>query len=275
MSARSLSLALLALTAMPAMPADFVFGRRVYAAEGRTYQQIWTLDARTKKIAPLTSSERRHAEPVCSPDGKRIWFLSGPFGDEVNNEIWWFDPQTRTEQRALLFTGRLAHLVGGSATAAFFTAYNDDHPALYRWDGRLTKLAPVGGSVLTAAALSPDTRTLAVQTGDAPTVTMMEAGGARGRILKDCAAPAWSPDGRRIACAAGRRIRVIDLATDVEVFHADFLERPTEPAVAAFSPDGKRLLIRTAGANENSTFPQSDYWELELAGTKWTFVGPG
>jgi dipeptidyl aminopeptidase/acylaminoacyl peptidase len=260
-----------ALLAAPCYPADAVFGRRVYTAAGRSYEQIWTLDAASRHIAPLTRTPRRHAAPVCSPDGARIWFLSGTFGDESNTELWWFDRRTRTETLAVRVGGSVVSLLGGTGSQAFLTAYEAGAAGLYRWaDGHLTKLANVTG-----AALAPDARSLAAEAGAPGSVTMMEPGGARGLTLQKCSGPLWSPDGRRLACVAGQTVRIVNLTTGVETAHADFTQRATPPAVADFSPDGTRLLVGTVGANHSSTSPQSDYWVLDLANGKWTFVGPG
>jgi len=259
-------LVFVALLASPCYPADVIFGRRVYAAAGRSYEQIWTLDTGSRRIAPLSSAPRRHAAPACSPDGARIWFLSGAFGDESNTELWWFDPRTRTDTMAVRVPGNIANLIGGDRSRAFFTADG----ALYRWDGRLTKLGPA-----LAAALAPDARSLAVETGAEGSVTMMEPGGARGRTQEKCSGPVWSPDGRRLACVAGQTVRILNLTTGVLAAHAEFTERTTPPFVADFAGDGARLLVGTVGANHSSTSLQSDFWVLEMATGKWTFVGPG
>lgn len=272
---RFASVLFLSLLALPCYPADAIFGRRVYAPEGRTYQQIWTLDTRTRQIAPLTKTPRRHAQPVFASGGARIWFLSGAFGNEANTELWSFDPRSRTEKLAAQFSGRIARLLGGTADRVFFTAYETDELALYRWDGRLTKLARMPGASPDAAALSPDARSLAVQTGDVPEILMMEASGAQGRKTPNCAEPVWSPDGKKLACASGSTIRIVNLATGVEAAHVEFTPRTTPPTVADYSPDGTRLLVKTVGANHSSTYPQSDFWILEIAAGKWTFVGPG
>jgi hypothetical protein len=254
--------------------ADVIFGRREYAAHGRTYQQIWTLDTHTRKMAQVTKTERRHDAPVCAPDGKRIWFVSGAFGNLDETELWWLDRSTQAETLATRFKGGIITLLGGSGTRAFFTAYEGSQLALYRWDGALTKVKMINNSP-DAAALSPDGRTLAVQTGKAESVTMMEAGGVEGRKIDRCASPAWSRDGHRLACVAGARIRVIDLTTGVETAHADFTQRPTPPSIADYAPDGKRLIVGTIGASHTSSNPQSDFWTLELATGKWEFAGPG
>lgn len=254
-----------ALLATPCYPADVVFGRRVYAAAGRSYEQIWTLDTGSRQIAQLSRTPRRHAAPACSADGTRIWFLSGAFGEESNTELWWFDPRKRTETLAVRVGGGIVSFLGGDRGRAFFTT----GAGLFRWDGRLTKLATT-----TEAVLAPDGRSLAAET-EPGSVTMMEPGGARGRTQEKCSGPVWSPDGRRLACAAGQTVRVMNVTTGVEAAHAEFTQRTTPPAVADFSPDGARLLVGTLGVQHNSTFPQSDFWVLEIANGKWTLVGPG
>lgn len=261
------------VSAFPGFSADVLFGRRVYALQERTYQQIWKLDARTNKTAALSNTKRRHVQPVCSVSGKRIWFLSGAFGDPQNNELWWFDPHARTEKLAFQFKGDLVRLLGGTEFQVFFIAMKSDVFELYRWDGKLTKLAAVANP--DAAALSPDIRSIAVGAGESGSVTMMDAIGRAGRMVKNCAGPVWSADGKKLACHAGKNIRVLNLTTGNETANAEFAERTTNPEVADFSADGTRLLVKTVGANHNSTYPQSDYWVLEIATDKWTFVAPG
>jgi Tol biopolymer transport system component len=259
---------------LPCRSADVIFGRRIYAASGRTYQQIWTLDPHTKKIAPLTTTERRHGQPVCSPDGKRIWFLTGTFGNIDDSELWWFDRHSHKETMATKLNVRPVALLGGTEKGAFFTALEGDKPGLYRWDGRLTRISPLGDT-LDTVALSPDARTLAVQAGKAASVMMMDTSGAQSRKLDHCANPRWSPDGRKLACVVGSRIGVVDATSGVESAHAEFTARATPAYIEDFSPDGKRLLVGTVGANHTSTIPQLDYWTLELAAGKWDFIGPG
>ena len=260
----------------PCYPADAVFGRRVYAAQGRSYEQIWTLDTASRRMAPLTDSARRHATPTCSADGTRIWFLSGPFGED-DNELWWFDPRTRAETMAVKFTGTVASLLGGDRDRAFFTAYEGSSLALYRWDGHLTKIAswadrPWHGA---PAALAPDARSVAAEAGAAGSTTMLEPDGTAGRTIEKCAGPVWSPDGRRLACVAGQTVRIVNLTTGVEAAHFEFEQRQTPPFAKDFSPDGTRLLVGTLGASHTSTSPQSDYWVLEIASGRWSAVGPG
>ncbi len=270
---RSLVLLSILIT-LPCRSADVVFGRRVYAEHGRSYQQIWTLDSRTKKIAALTNSERRHVQPACSPDGKRLWFFSGAFGNIDDTELWSFDPHSHTETLAAKLNVRPVLLLGGTQKSAFFTALDGDKPGLYRWDGQLTRISPLADT-LNTAALSADARTLTAQTGKAPSLTMFGAGGAQGRKIDNCADPVWPADSRKLACIVGTRIRVFDAVSGVESAHAEFTQRPTTPYLEDFSPDGKRLLVATIGANHTSSNPQLDFWTLDVATSKWEFVGPG
>jgi hypothetical protein len=58
--------AVLCLLATPLSAQQVVFSRRVYAAAGRTYQQLWIWSASDGSLKPLTHSPRDHSEPVCS-----------------------------------------------------------------------------------------------------------------------------------------------------------------------------------------------------------------
>jgi Tol biopolymer transport system component len=74
-----------------------VFSRRVYAARGTTYQQLWMWSAPNGRLIQLTRSARDHENPVCSPDGTQIFFDSGT--DPLAQRHWRFDRETGTEQR--------------------------------------------------------------------------------------------------------------------------------------------------------------------------------
>jgi Tol biopolymer transport system component len=77
MSSRILtSLLLFLLHTGTARAQQVVFSRRVYAAQGATYQQLWIWSASDGSLTPLTSSPRDHITPVCSRDGKHIFFDS-------------------------------------------------------------------------------------------------------------------------------------------------------------------------------------------------------
>jgi hypothetical protein len=66
-------------------------------------QQLWTWSASDGSVKPLTASSQDHSQPMCSPDGQQIFFVSDPYdsGRPVRNTtikgIWSFDRRTRQE----------------------------------------------------------------------------------------------------------------------------------------------------------------------------------
>jgi Tol biopolymer transport system component len=73
-----------------------VFSRRVYSAQGRTYQQLWIWSASDGSMTQLTRSARDHDNPICSADGKQIFFESGT--DPFAQSHWRFDRETGIER---------------------------------------------------------------------------------------------------------------------------------------------------------------------------------
>lgn len=73
-----------------------VFSRRVYAARGTTFQQLWIWSASDGRLTQLTSSARDHQTPVCSPDATQIFFDS--YTTSVAQPHWRFDRKTGIEE---------------------------------------------------------------------------------------------------------------------------------------------------------------------------------
>jgi Tol biopolymer transport system component len=69
---------------------DVIFSRRVYATQGRTFQQLWVWSPTVGTLEPLTRSARSHEGPICSPDGTQVVFESG-------DGRFRFDRRTRVE----------------------------------------------------------------------------------------------------------------------------------------------------------------------------------
>jgi Tol biopolymer transport system component len=91
-----------------------VFSRREYAARGTTFQQLWMWSATDGRLTQLTRSARDHWNPVCSPDGRQIFFDSGtnPFAQRH----WRFNRETGIENGHTLLVG--THGEGSSSTIA-------------------------------------------------------------------------------------------------------------------------------------------------------------
>lgn len=68
-----------------------IISRRVYATQGRSFQQLWVWSPTTGRLEPLTRSARDHARPTCSADGTQVFFASG-------DGRWQLDRNTGVEQ---------------------------------------------------------------------------------------------------------------------------------------------------------------------------------
>lgn len=106
------------------LEAQVVLTRRVYAEHGRSWRQLWIAGGGGMDFRQLTHSARDHMEPLCSRDGKSIYFVSDRDGTRSLNayagatdpELWVFDRQTGQER--LVWQGsddNGLHLSGTSA----------------------------------------------------------------------------------------------------------------------------------------------------------------
>src|SRR5207247_11482729 len=62
-----------------AVAQQIVFSRRVYATQGKSFQQLWIWSADDGMLKPLTHTERDHYRPSCSADGAQLLFESPEF----------------------------------------------------------------------------------------------------------------------------------------------------------------------------------------------------
>lgn len=84
------------LAAVSCADAQVVVSRRDYAEHGRTFSQIWMADEAGLNFRQLTHSGRAHSAPVCSRDGKVIYFISdrdaersrNAYGGSTGREVW-------------------------------------------------------------------------------------------------------------------------------------------------------------------------------------------
>lgn len=77
---------------------EVVFSRRVYAARGTTYQQLWSWSGSDGSLKQLTHSRRNHGVPVCSLDGRQVFFTSAARDGTLAH--WRLDRDTGIEQPA-------------------------------------------------------------------------------------------------------------------------------------------------------------------------------
>jgi Tol biopolymer transport system component len=265
------------------LDAQMVLTRRVYAEHGRTFAQIWMADAGTLNFRQLTHSARDHSEPVCSRDGKLIYFVSdrdaersrNSYGDNHSDgrELWAYDRQTGHER--LVWRTALDDGLDVSGTIA-------NGGVLVSVGAQLRSLEhdPWVIDNVDESVLSPDGRRLALiiaesydkdgQSQNARLYIADAATGEAGTVVGEYDAPAWSPDGTRIAAFFDGGLAILD-ATTHQVIESVMLPKRDAPSQdIVWSPDGKRLIIGLYGENGGAGDPQSDYFLLNPANRIWT-----
>ncbi len=263
------------------LDAQVVLSRRDYSEHGQTFSQIWMADAGTLNFRQLTHSARDHSEPVCSRDGKLIYFVSdrdpersrNSYGGPNDRELWAYDRLTRRE-RFIWRTSRDFGLGLNGTTA--------NGGVLVEVGTELRSLAqnPWVIDKVDEAAVSPDGRRLALviagsydTDGQSQNARLFVADAAAGRSRTDLGkydVPKWSPDGMRIAAFFAGGLAIIDATTRRETERVGLPKRDAPSQDIVWSPDGKSLLAGLYGENGGSGDPQNDYFLLNPATRTWT-----
>jgi Tol biopolymer transport system component len=263
--------------------AQVVFSRRDYAEHGRTFAQIWMADAGTLDFRRLTRSARDHSEPVCSRDGKLIYFVSDRDAERSRNaygdyhsgerEVWAYDRRTGQE-RFIWRTSREDGLDLKGTT--------ENGGVLVRMGTELRSLAqnPWAIDNVDEAAVSPDGRRLALviaesydKQGQSQNAKLFLADAATGQSRIEVGKydmPKWSPDGTRIAAFFDGGLAILDGATRQEMERVGLPKRDAPSEDIVWSPDGKSLLAGLYGENGGAGDPQNDYFLLNPATRTWT-----
>jgi WD40 repeat protein len=226
-------------------------------------------------------------EPLCSRDGKLIYFVSDRDGARSLNayagandrELWAFDRQTGQERQVWQTSdGDGLHLNGTTADGRILIRVGTELRSLLQHPWRIDKIDPA----YDAAAVSPDGRALAIviagsldkegQSHDARLFIVDTATGPSRVQLGKYETPVWSPDGTRIAAIADDGLAIIDVATRKEVARVAWPKSDRAPQDLVWSPDAKYLLAGLYGENAGSGDPQSDYFLLNIAARTWTPV---
>lgn len=224
-------------------------------------------------------------EPVCSRDGKLIYFVSDRDGARSVNayagandrELWTFDRQTGEERRVWQTSNDdgLA-VIGTTADGSVLIRVATELRSLGRHAWHIDKIDPA----YNGAAVSPDGRALAIviagsldsegQSHDAR-LFVVDTATAQSRVqVGKYEAPAWSPDGTRIAAIAEDGLAIIDAATRKEVRRVGWPKRDVPPEDLVWSPDQKSVMAGLYGEDGGAGDPQSDYFLLNLEAGTWT-----
>jgi len=254
--------------------AQVVLTRRDYAEHGRTFPQIWMANAGGLDFRQLTHSARDHSEPVCSRDGKLIYFASDPdaersrngYGSGGNREVWAYDRQTGQE-RFVWRTSREygLNLNGVTANGGLLVRVGAELHSLLR---NLWTIHDVDEK-----AVSPDGRRLALVIAESLFLADAATGQSRTE-LGQYSEPVWSPDGMRIAAFFDGGLAILDARTQREMERVGLPKRDASgqdmPQDIVWSPDGKSLLVGLYGENGGAGDPQNDYFLLNPATRTWT-----
>jgi Tol biopolymer transport system component len=284
---RTVALSSILLLATSWLDAQVVLSRRVYAEHGRTWRQIWFASRGSMDFRQLTHSSRDHIEPLCSRDGKLIYFISDRDATRSINaylgsngrELWAFNRQTGQERLVWQTSNDDGlDLNGTTAGGGILIRDGTELRSLLRHPWRIDKIDPSDN----AAAVSPDGRALAVviaksldQEGQSHDARLFIADTATGQSrvqLGKYEAPAWSPDGTRIAAIADDGLAILDVATRKETARVGWPKPDRAPEDLVWSPDEKYLLAGLYGDAGGAGDPQRDYFLLNIATGKWTAV---
>jgi len=214
-----------------------------------------------------------------------IYFVSDRDGTRSLNayagandrELWAFDRQTGQERPVWQTSDDDGlDLNGTTADGGILIRVGTELRSLLRHPWRIDKI----DSVYNAAAVSPDGRALAIviagsldkegQSHDAKLFFVDTATGQSRVQVGKYEAPAWSPDGRRMAAIADDGPAIIDVATRKEVARAGWPKPDSIPEDLVWSPDEKYVLAGLYGEAGGAGDPQRDYFLLNIAARTWT-----
>jgi Tol biopolymer transport system component len=225
-------------------------------------------DAGGVNFRQLTRSARDHSAPVCSRDGKVIYFISdrdaersrNAYGGSGGREVWAYDRETGHE----LFVWRTSRDLGLDLAGT-----GADGEVLVRRGDELLRVGRGSWSNVDGVAVSPDGHKVALVTSNRLVVADASTGQTRMELGK-YDVPTWSPDGARIAAFFERGLSILDAATGRELERVALPKRDAPGQDIVWSPDGRRLMAGLYGENGGSGDPQSDYFLLDSVTRTWT-----
>ena len=209
---------------------------------------LFTISLRTGKRQTLTrSSKVEETDPVWSPDGRTIAFVSDSFDDENESGISVMPAQGGKPRRVLADTehsyGDPTWSPDGRRLAA--DTLNPDNSTsvviIRAAGGEPTRL--LGGETHRSPAWSPDAKTLAFVSDDYELSLLPPTSQPRHVKGAECwQTISWSPDGKRLACDTMDGIQILRVATGSSTTLFSDAGAGDEPGTdPAWSPDGTEL----------------------------------
>ena len=268
------------LAAASCAAAQVVVSRRDYTEHGRTFSQIWMADASGMNFRQLTHSARAHSAPVCSRDGKVIYFISdrdaersrNAYGGSSGREVWEFDRRTGQERFVWRTSRDLGLDLRGALANGGVLVGADQLRAVGRDSWARDNVE--------ASAVSPDGRWVALvvaesydKYGQSQNARLVVADAGTGQTRTELGKyeePTWSPDSARIAAFGDGGLVILDAATSREMERVSLPKRNAPGQDMVWSQDGKSLLVGLYGENGGSGDPQNDYFILNFVTPRWT-----
>jgi len=214
-----------------------VFSRRVYQVRGRSFQQLWTWSVADGTLAQLTNSPRDHTSPICSADGRDVFFDSWSPPDPPGPPSRWALDRATGVERPLKVVDFTRVQRGREPVAGLAPPCDDD-----------TAVASPDRSRVACTAKGEEVVILDFDTHEEITRIPFQQHYLSGeRYPPWPLQSSWSPDGRYLLVGTGA-------PTNSTSPHLDYfvLDLPTEQWTRAFSgnnpiwlPDSTRVVFST------------------------------
>jgi len=202
---------------------------------------LWVVNSDGSRLRELTSGAWRDSNPVWSPDGQRIAFLSDRDGTEQIH-VMWFDSRDVLQLTHVQRTPGNLHWSPDGKSLAFTMFVADDDPVLAI---KLPK-RPEGAQWAKAPTLVDHLSWASDGRGPLPrgythVFTIDAITGGTPRQVTDGkyshAAPAWSSDGKTIFISAIRKPDAEYLRNDSEIYAVDLAGGAIKPLTTRKGPD--------------------------------------
>ncbi len=203
---------------------------------------IYVMDADGANARRVTSGDSDDRHPSWSPDGK---FLAIDSGDQTKREIWLIDVATGTRTQ-----------ITKLGMIASFPSWSPDgrRLAFFTYQAGVMDLWTVGRD---GSALGALTKTLASETNQQCTFA--------------CHAPAWSPDGGRLALADGDGSRIVLMSSLVAGAQTPISPSEERSHFPIYTKDGQIIYVTEHVSQDQSwtdlwlTDPQKSDQRTEVA----------
>lgn len=263
---------------------ELVFTSRVYQRHGLSYPQLFVVRSDGQPEA-LTATVRRHRDPACSGDGRKIYFTSGRWDDIwPSTQLWVYDritrqetlllqlPAARNEADAVSGKSPEIGIYGVSSQTPLISIYQDGTNYICKYQRGIVKLAKAF-----SATLSPDGTRIAYNLrfhdGSDSEFGELLVMNLEGKVVARLGAgelPTWSPDGSKLAVLMSHSIRILNASSGKQLADVATPEKSDTWNFAdrlAWSPKGADILV---GDNQgNSTARFDNLWLLHLADMSW------